>query len=137
MWKKRLLIFLFYVFSPHCRAGNSKMTTSHIFYFTSIYLYKDTYIQSNFATIFFSFWITGLFFTPVWSILSSTLAPKNNLFNFSSAYILSSFSVSSFLLCINFSSFFFSLHHSSGSFPMLISTINMFLFSITFQGSAS
>lgn len=38
---------------------------------------------------------------------------KNNLFHFSSAYILSSFSVSSFLVCIYFSSFFFLffLHH--------------------------
>lgn len=60
---------------------------------------------------------------------------KNNLFHFSSAYILSSFSVSSFLVCIYFSSFFFSFF--SASYPLLISTISMLLFTITFQRSAS
>lgn len=44
---------------------------------------------------------------------------KNNLFHFSSAYILSSFSVSSFLVCIYFSSFFF-------FFFCIISSVNQY-----------
>lgn len=95
--------------------------SSHIFHLALIHLYEDTYVQSNFATMLFCFWIKKHFPLQDDQFFQALLSLKNNLFHVSSACVLSSFST---LLCffISISPIFFSF----ASFSSLIALVNYF-----------